>query len=115
MRILVVEDNPQGLDVLETVLSMGGFDVDAHSDPSTALEAVKQPDNHFDLVITDYDMPGMNGVELLTAIDEVVPNLPKLIISGSILQSDVPERFAFLPKPFRLRKLLTIVKEYQQS
>ena len=63
MQILIAEDNLVMAHVLQFNLERAGFDVHAAADGALALEAAL--DNSFDIVITDYQMPRMNGEELV--------------------------------------------------
>ncbi len=63
MRILIAEDNLVMAHVLQFNLERAGFDVHAAGDGALALEAAME--DSFDIVITDYQMPRMNGAELV--------------------------------------------------
>jgi CheY-like chemotaxis protein len=80
-RVLLVEDDPDAALFLTHVLARrGGFDVTSVADPATALGLVTR--DSWDLVITDYDLPGMTGVDLLAAIRVAEPALPVLVVTA---------------------------------
>jgi len=87
-QILLVDDEPNILSALRR--SLAAIDVrlldgDAlHFETFTSPEAaIKRCDEQdFDLVISDYRMPSMNGVEFLTGVMKLQPSVPRMIISG---------------------------------
>jgi two-component system response regulator HydG len=80
-RILVVDDDLVTGRFLTHLLGVrGGFDVTQVPDPASALERVGE--QTWDLVLTDVEMPGMTGIELLQALRRVAPNLPVVVITG---------------------------------
>ncbi len=62
LPILIVDDEPLACGMLARLLSAYGHQVDTAQDGATALELVEQ--NSYGLAVIDYNMPGMNGVEL---------------------------------------------------
>jgi CheY-like chemotaxis protein len=79
-RILLVDDNRNGLLARKSVLEEHGYVVHAYSSPVEALaEFAQQP---YDLMVTDYRMPKMTGTELITEIRGVHPDLPIVLVSG---------------------------------
>ena len=80
-RILVVEDSFTVRELERKVLVNGGFDVEVAVDGMDGWNAART--GHFDLVITDVDMPRMDGIELITLIkkDPHVKSLPVMIVS----------------------------------
>lgn len=66
MRVLIVDDNPMALTVLKGALIDTGYEVTAVTDPREALDIVRKGLHR--LVITDWEMPGMDGTELCRAI-----------------------------------------------
>lgn len=80
LRILVVDDDPQVLEVISTFLSLDGHAVFKASQGKEALEKFKlQP---LDLVITDRAMPGISGSEVASFIKKASPHLPVIMLSG---------------------------------
>jgi DNA-binding response OmpR family regulator len=81
-KILVAEDD-RGLSYsLDTWLTLEGFEVITVYNGDEALNAIKR--NHYDLVITDIAMPRLNGVELISEIRKIKPDLPILVVSGKL-------------------------------
>jgi len=81
-RILLVDDNRNGLLARKSVLEEHGYQVDPYSSP---LEALTQfGEETYDLVVTDYRMPKMTGSELIAGIRAIRPTVPVVLISGVV-------------------------------
>jgi CheY-like chemotaxis protein len=81
-RILLVDDNRNGLLARKSVLEEHGYEVCAHSLP---LEAVADfQEQSYDLVVTDYRMPRMTGAQLIVEVRSVKPNVPVVLVSGVV-------------------------------
>jgi two-component system, NtrC family, response regulator HydG len=79
-RILLVDDDPALGGYLRRVLSSGGFEVTHELDADGALRQVHT--RQWDLLITDIELPGMNGLDLLERVRELVPGLPVAVLTG---------------------------------
>jgi CheY-like chemotaxis protein/ubiquinone/menaquinone biosynthesis C-methylase UbiE len=80
IRILLVDDEANILDVCQRILEADGYQVESVQSGHDALEQVKR--QSFDLLVTDIKMPGMDGLELVQAVKEVAPHLPCVIMTG---------------------------------
>ncbi len=80
--ILFVEDDEDQLHTTPRILENVGYSVTAVGVPQEALDLVTAQPNRFDLLITDYDMPGINGIELILRINAINPGIPSVLISG---------------------------------
>jgi CheY-like chemotaxis protein len=79
-RILLVDDNANGLAARKTVLKELGYEVLTSTSGADALEQfAAQP---VDLVVTDYKMPRMDGLELISRLRGQAPTLPIVLLSG---------------------------------
>jgi LmbE family N-acetylglucosaminyl deacetylase len=85
-RILVVEDDPDHAFFVLEVLRRGGFEVVHVTDPAEALRRVREP---WDLMLTDVQMPGMTGLELLESVRKVAPELPVAVVTAHASISNV--------------------------
>src|ERR1043165_2093734 len=80
--ILVVDDEPGIQLLLSSVLRRSGYQVDTAEDGAAGWEALQA--THYDLLITDNNMPKMSGVELVKMLRAARMTLPVVIASGSI-------------------------------
>jgi LmbE family N-acetylglucosaminyl deacetylase len=108
-RILLVEDDPEAAAyALHVLRTRGGFEVTHIADPVAALDRARA--ERWDLVLTDVEMPGMTGIELLEAVREISPQLPVAVVTAHpsvdyavrALRNKADE---FLEKPVRPDKL----------
>jgi CheY-like chemotaxis protein len=83
-KILYVDDDESQLFLVKRMLERWGYSVITYREQREAIEAVKSGEIRFELVITDFNMPGMSGVEVACALREVRPDLPVLMVSGYI-------------------------------
>jgi len=104
LRILVVDDDPSVGDAVKMLLNFDGHEVEAINNSREALNRFKP--GRFDLVFTDYTMPGMNGDQLAAAIKADAPSQPVVMITayaGTMPRS--PSVDFVVGKPFRLEQL----------
>lgn len=81
-KILVVDDEVDIARAWERTLRIAGYNVAVTHDPATARKLCRE--NPFDLVILDYMMPTMSGIELLNEIRRDLPTVRSIIVSGKI-------------------------------
>jgi CheY-like chemotaxis protein len=81
-KILLVDDNRDGLVVRRSLLQELGFRVEITGNCEEALKLVAA--SRFDVVVTDYRMPRMNGTELIERIRKVDPNVRVILLSGFV-------------------------------
>ena len=79
--ILWIDDFEPGLALYKRMLEDLGFNVLTASSGEAGLDLASW--NHVDVVITDYEMPGMNGLEVATSVKALSPDTPVLLFSGS--------------------------------
>ncbi len=104
-RILLVEDDQAARDSLKLLLQIDRHMVREARDTVEALELFTH--EGFDLVITDYYMPGNSGSDLALAIKRLAPNQPILLLSAFVekLGGVCPGTDAILGKPFSIEDL----------
>ncbi len=81
-KILLVDDDLSMASGTERVLQRAGYEVTTFNAPEKALECLLLGDQNFELVITDYSMPGITGAELAQHIFDHDPNLPVILLTG---------------------------------
>jgi CheY-like chemotaxis protein/anti-sigma regulatory factor (Ser/Thr protein kinase) len=81
-RLLVVDDEPDLVALVEEMLRGLGYHPVGHVDSTMALEALRQDPRSFAAVITDEVMPGLSGTQLTQALRQHAPHLPVLLVSG---------------------------------
>jgi len=82
VRILLVDDNANGLKARKTLLEELGYRIATASCGDDALEHFAG--QKFDLLVTDYKMPHMDGLELIARIRKKTPGLPIILVSGYV-------------------------------
>jgi CheY-like chemotaxis protein len=113
-RILLVDDEPSVLELLGESLRERGLGVEQFSDPRGALAAFRQDPSRFSLVIVDFNMPALDGRDVIREIGTVDARVPVLLMTG---QEDVQvkdlasgRRLRLLLKPFRSDGLFRAVE-----
>jgi response regulator RpfG family c-di-GMP phosphodiesterase len=111
-RILVVDDDALILQALARILQAEGYEVIAHSDPLKAAE-----ERGFSVVVTDFMMPNLNGIELLGALRKNNPDAVRLMLTAAAdfkVASDAVNRgevYRILSKPWSLTELTSCIRQ----
>lgn len=79
-KLLYIEDDPEQRDSLAASLRERGFEVDTAASGEDGLERLK--DGHYELVLCDLNMPGMNGLAVLAAVQRQAPDLPFVLLTA---------------------------------
>ncbi len=82
LRIALVDDNESVLNPIGVLLRVRGYKVETYLDASSVLEVLRADPGRFDLLVTDYSMPGMTGLDLVSALRSLCPDLPTGILSA---------------------------------
>jgi CheY-like chemotaxis protein len=112
--ILLVDDQKTLLRAVREGLEMSGYQVLTADNGQEALSLYAERKDNINLIITDFAMPGMNGVALMTALRNENPHLKTIIMTGDLALIAIPshplhQADIVLPKPFRLPHLLDSV------
>ena len=111
--IFVVDDEQMLLDLAEMILEPAGFQVCLFSDPQKALTEYIAGQSPPDVLVTDYAMGRMNGMELILECKRLNPRQKTILLSGTVdegiyANSAVkPDRF--LSKPYQISKLVEVI------
>ena len=115
-RVLVVDDEPRIVGFMERWLDSLGYQVRAATRPEAALELLRAEPDRFDLVMTDYLMPGMNGLEFSARVRQIRPDLPILMTTGFV--GEIPDQSiqeagvtSVIQKPVFMRPLAAMLRE----
>lgn len=111
LDVLLVDDDPSILEVLEAFLQARGYRVECRSNGRSALDALRDAD--FDLMISDIEMAGMNGFELLRIARRNYPNLGIVLMTAYENSYPMSEALragadGYVSKPFTLEKFSLI-------
>jgi Osmosensitive K+ channel histidine kinase len=115
--ILIVDDNPQNLQVLAKILQENNYEIEFAINGEASLKWLK--DKKFDLILLDINMPGMNGFEVCRKIrsNPEMNNVPVIFLSADTDRESILKGFEFgaqdyVTKPFDSRELLARVRTH---
>ncbi len=114
-HILLVDDEELIVELLDSYFQSLGYQVTAVSDAEQAL-ALLQGNTTFDLIITDINLPGKSGIDLLKISRELRPDLPVVLVTGhktmdfaiSAIKNGATD---FITKPFQLNNVRKVVEK----
>jgi CheY-like chemotaxis protein len=111
LSILVVDDGPAMARTLIDILNIKGYSTHMALSGTAALEILR--DNSVDIMLTDFKMPDMNGVELYRATRKTYSNLITFLITAyaadDIIQQGMREGITLLTKPLDIDLLLSLI------
>ncbi|MEF3074537.1 sigma-54 dependent transcriptional regulator [Methylobacter sp. Wu1] len=112
-QLLIIDDDSNVVEYLVEVLAASGYRISGEIDPQSALRRLET--EHFDLVISDVEMPGMRGLDLMSAIHARKPGQLVLLITafGSIdlgVRSLQAGACGFVTKPFSINDLTSAIE-----
>lgn len=109
-RWMVVDDDTDALNIVTQMLAaVSGAEVSPFASPWQALDALATAPERFDLVVTDFEMPGLNGIDFRRQVEIISPATRVLLSTGSGLFTDESARengfCGLLCKPFSISAL----------
>jgi len=112
-KILVVDDEANVLFTMTSILQQEGYDVDGVGDGASAIKAIRE--KYYDLVLTDLNMPGVDGLAVLAEVGKRSPNTVTVMITGygsldSALEAIQLGAYEYLLKPTEVPELKLAVK-----
>jgi DNA-binding NtrC family response regulator len=121
-KLLIVDDDPDIVQVLKLGLSKNGFLVDAFTNPEEALQSFKSDAESYCFVVSDIRMPALSGIQLAKKIKEINPNVKVVLMTAFEIRGDEFSKIfpstsvdGFIQKPFGIRdltnKILSIIDE----
>ena len=104
------------LNSIVSLLGRYGFQVRGYTDQHAALNALRVAESHFDIVVTDYNMPGLSGLDVAKQVRKIRPEIPIIVTSGNVdqeLQTRAGEAgvSALIPKPFSAEYFCDLVQQ----
>jgi PAS domain S-box-containing protein len=119
-RILYLDDQDALVRSTEELLRRSGHNVVGFTQPHDLFEALRRDPRAYDIVLTDYNMPRLSGLDVAKVIRDIRPDLPVLLLSGN-----VPERLLqdaarvgiaqVIPKPYSLADLCDAIERHAAS
>lgn len=112
--VYVVDDEAMLLELATVILEPLGYEITTFRDPEIAVEAFAHASPRPALLITDYAMHTMNGMDLIEQCRRIEPGQKVLLVSGTVgpeifeQASSKPDRF--LAKPYHARQLIDLVR-----
>jgi CheY-like chemotaxis protein len=82
--VLFLDDNKELVSAMERTLPRHGYRVSGHTVAEAALDAVRAAPREYDLIVTDYKMPRLSGLDVARELSRIRPDLPVVIISGYV-------------------------------
>jgi len=102
--VYVVDDKPALVDLAKLGLEAAGYSVRGFNDPLQVIAAIQNGAPIPDILMTDFDMPQMNGLELIQECRRLKPNLKAIMVSGTVEESFISNASTkvnrFLQKPY---------------
>ncbi len=112
--VFIVDDEELIGNVLTLSLAAHNYRTRLFHDPATALEEFRRSDLKPDILITDFNMPGMTGFELIRQCKAIESQLKTILCSGTVepayLKPLTPRPDAFISKPFSVATLIGTIK-----
>jgi DNA-binding response OmpR family regulator len=108
MRIMIIDDDQDILNLFNDFLKKKGYDVESYLDPIAALNEIEGRPQEYSLIITDIRMPGISGLELIKRVCEINHDIRVILMSAFEIDGhDLKELEyeKFIQKPIHLRSL----------
>ena len=117
-RILIVDDEPRILLLLQSLLKANGYEVVSARDGTTALDIVRK--GEIDITITDLRMSPMDGMTLFKEIRSLVPGMPVILLTAYATVDTAVEAmksgiFDYLTKPFKVDDMVACLKRAEEK
>jgi len=114
MKLLLIDDQINVISSIKEAIEPAGHDCVMCEKPEQAIRLFKE--NPFDVVITDYRMPNMNGIEVLKKVQTIRPETPVILLTGyadvnNAIDAVNHGAYAFFQKPIQLKRLLAAIHE----
>jgi len=116
-RVLLVDDEKSLLGMINERLTSRGLEVSAFLDPLVALDCLKSRPGDFDIVISDFNLSGLNGMDFVAKARESSPDIPFILMLGrdSVLQTEIHTiqgQFQMIRKPIAFNDLFASIRNF---
>jgi two-component system, cell cycle response regulator len=116
--LIIIDDDPVFLSMLESGLSMDGYHCETSTSASSALDYIRE--NSFDIMITDISMPEIRGFELTEQAKKLRPDMAVIIMTGFIDEFSYDKAIEagasdFIKKPFTLKELIARIEHVKMN
>jgi len=113
-KVLLIEDDASAAQALDQVLAGEGMDVATANRGDDGLKLAEQ--GTYDLVLTDFKMPGLNGLDLIKQLHKSKPRLPIILMTAhgtteTAIEATKLGAYDYLLKPFEMEELLTLLRK----
>lgn len=117
-KILVVDDDNSICNYLEKKLIEKDFDVTSAYNGSSAIELCQE--NRYDIIILDYEMPGINGIQVIAQLKKLKIEIPIIMLTAHDYMDVAVEAISkgakdFITKPFNLDNLFSVLEKYTRD
>ena len=109
--IVIVDDEPDCVQLFKDILSTNGYNVVGFTNPLLALEHIQENQEEYDLILSDYKMTPIDGCDLAKKIAEVNTSITIIIITAANDICNNPLQLQVYFKPLIMSKLIEIVKK----
>ncbi|HEV3272255.1 MAG TPA: sigma-54 dependent transcriptional regulator [Candidatus Methylacidiphilales bacterium] len=116
-HILLIEDDPGFADVIRDALEVGGYEVTLARDGDEGFALARK--NSYDALLTDFQMPGRDGLDIVRKLHEEKPHLPVILMTAHhstdvAIQATRQGAWDYLMKPFPLTAMLQLIERAVQ-
>ncbi|MFD2531737.1 response regulator [Gracilimonas halophila] len=115
----MVEDDPELRETLQDIFELNGLEADLAEDAKAALKYIKQEEGEYNIILSDYLMPGMSGLVLFSEIRKLsgYKKTPFYILSARTDKETKDKCFkvnvtGFIDKPFNISELIKLLSKY---
>ena len=109
--IVLVDDNLELITLFKEILEKNGYKVWGFTNPEIALEFIRNNLTKCNLVISDYQLPQLNGYELGKKIKEIDKNIKMILVSNYEDSHENKSEFKFIQKPITIDNLIETIEE----
>jgi DNA-binding response OmpR family regulator len=118
MKIMIIDDDEDILNLFKDFLSKRGYDVVTHLDPLVAVKEIEDNPHRYALIITDIRMPGISGIELIKKVSKINIDIKVMIMSAFEINGDDLKQIRVeeqVQKPIHLRALAQTIDKILKS